>query len=221
MSRHFLAVPLFFLIVFGSLALLWQIFGLPSGDELLSIIRNFFEKYGLIVVFVSAILEALLFIGWYFPGSTVIFLGVILAAPNPIRAALVVLLVTAGLLIGYTGNYLLGRYGWYRVLLKIGSRGALDEYQRRLERHGGLAIWATYWQPGLASLTSTAAGILNYPFRSFFLHSLAAVAVWDLFWGFIAYFFGEAALSALGIRFILLIIVGVIAIRLIKKSLKA
>ena len=210
-----LGLPLTFLAIFLLFWAAWEIFNLPSENELIEITRRYFDLYGYLIVFVSAIIEGMLLAGLYYPGSLVIFLGVIFAGKNIPEVTWVVGLVTAGLLLAYSLNYMLGKYGWYKLLLRFGLRRPIEKVQTHLARYGLSIIFLSYWQPNLAALTSTAAGILQFPFRKFMLYSTVAAIAWNVFWGGVVYFLGEAALSAIGIRFVLVIVIIWIAYRLI------
>ena len=103
-------VPLFFFIVFFLSYFVWQALHLPDQSEILVTAQKYFQEYGLIVVFLSAIIEALLLVGLYYPGGLVILLGVIFAGPNPLVVALTVSVVTLGMFAGYIINFFLGKY---------------------------------------------------------------------------------------------------------------
>lgn len=201
-----IALPLFFLGVSLSLYGVWKILDLPPKEELTEIARAYFATYGLITVLVSAVLEGLLIVGWYYPGSLVIFLGVLFVGKDVPRTTGVVAVVTIGLFVAYVLDFLIGRYGWYRLLLAFGIKGPLESAQRRLTKHGPSSIFLSYWQPNLAALTATAAGILHVPFRTFLVHSFVAVVIWNIFWGTLVYVLGEAALSLVGLQFVFIVI---------------
>lgn len=217
MSKNILkkvALPLLFLGVFLSLYLVWKILGLPPEDGLIQMAREYFERYGLLVVFISAVIEGLLLVGWYYPGSLVIFLGVIFAGKDIPRVIAVVSVVTIGLFIAGIINFFVGRHGWYRLLLVFGLKEPLESAQHRLTKYGLSAIFISYWHPNLAALTSTSAGLLQFPFRKFFMYSLCATILWNIFWGALVYFLGEASLSLVGLRFVIIAVIVWIAFRL-------
>ncbi|OGG43203.1 hypothetical protein A2841_03485 [Candidatus Kaiserbacteria bacterium RIFCSPHIGHO2_01_FULL_48_10] len=210
---HAAQFPLFCLSVVLVLYAAWFLFDLPPKDELIEIVKEYLARYGYPLVFVGSFLEALLLIGWYFPGSLIIFLSVILAS-SPFSAAVSVFFVTLGLYSGYGVNFLLGKYGWYRLLLAFGIRRQLDEAQIKLSKYGIRAIFASYWNPGLASFISTAAGILQYPVKKFLIFSLIAVSLWDIFWGTLVYSMGERALyTFLSLPFVFVAVVIWILVR--------
>jgi len=115
-------LPLFALGVFGLFYLVWTLFDLPSKEEVVSLAKIYFERYGMLTIFVSAIIEAMLFAGWYFPGSFVIVLGVIIAHDDPVQVFGVYAATTLGFWVAFTFNYYLGAYGWYRLFLALGMR---------------------------------------------------------------------------------------------------
>lgn len=201
-----LKFPLLAIGLIAILYLIWWLFKLPSEQEIMAFLQGYFDKYGLITVLISSILEGLILIGFYYPGGTVIFFSVILAGPDPVRAATVVALVTLGLFIAYIINYFLGEYGWYRLFMKMGFKEGLETAKDRLAKRGAAAIFLTYWQPSLASLTATAAGVLRTPFNKFFIFSLISTTIWAAFWGTLAYIMGEGVFKLIGIRFLILVI---------------
>lgn len=207
-------VPLSVLGIFLLFYIAWRFFGLPPQEELVEIARYYFDKYGLAILLVSALIEGTVLVGWYYPGSLVIFLGVILAGKDVPRVVEAVIVITAGLFFAYVFNFLLGKYGWYRLLLKFGLREALEDAKARVVRHGLPAIFMSYWQPNLAALVATSAGILDFSFKKFLAYSLVAALVWNTFWGTLVYIIGERALSLVGLRFILLAIFLWIAYRI-------
>ena len=214
-----IVLPLIFLGAAVSLFFVWKIFDLPPQERLIEIARSYFDAYGLITIFISSILEGVLLVGWYYPGSLVIFLGVIFAGHNIVRVVEVISFVTAGFFVAYALNFALGKYGWYRVLLVLGLREPLERAKHRLANYGLRAIFLTYWHPNLAGLTSTAAGILHIPFKKFFFYSCISAILWNIFWGSLVYFLGEQALTLIGFRFVLIILGIWILVRIFSEKL--
>jgi membrane protein DedA with SNARE-associated domain len=77
------------------------------------------------------------------------------------------------------------------------------------------AIFTTYWQINLASLTSTAAGILRFPLVPFVIFSSSATVLWIGFWSTAIYFLGQAAMTLVGLRLALVVIALWISVRLL------
>jgi undecaprenyl-diphosphatase len=187
-------VPLLGAVFILIIYYVWGLLDLPPREALIDVVRGLIERYGYIIVFLGAFVESLLLIGWYFPGSLIIFISVIFA-PTPTAAVISVAIVTLALWCGYTFNFFLGRHGWYRVLVAFGIKQYLDEAKDKLTKYGIFAVFTSYWSPGLASFVSTAAGVLHYPAYKFLSYSLIAVVIWNIFWGTLIYTLGERALT--------------------------
>lgn len=187
-------LPLFGMAVVAALFALWHALDLPAPESLLPLLTTYLERYGLITVLIASLLESLLVLGWYFPGGVVIFLAVA-ASPTPEHAIFTVLAVIAGFYIGYTLNFFLGKYGWYRLLLRFGIRKQLEDAEHKLERFGVRAIFSSYWMPGLGGLIATAAGTLQYQTPRFLFWSLIATTLWCAFWGAVVYALGQHAME--------------------------
>jgi membrane-associated protein len=215
-----IAFPLGLLSFFAVLYAVWILLDLPPEETILKTARDLFDRYGVVIVLVSAFLEGLLLIGWYFPGTLVIILGLILAGADLLRLTQVGTLAATGLFAAYLVNFFVGQYGWYRLFLAFGLREPLENAQRRLTKHGLSAIFMTYWQPNLSSVVSTAAGVLQFPVGRFVAYSLPATALWTTFWSLLIYFLGRAALSLAGFRFIFIALVVWIVLRLLLHWMK-
>lgn len=211
-----LVAPLIALAAVSLFVFLWNTLGLPTDTEIFTLVDGYYQAYGFWVIFISAILESLLFVGMYVPGSTAIFFGVILARGNVPQIGLVILIATVGLLVSHTVNYALGRYGWYHLLARFGLARSIEGAKARLERYGPTAIWITHWHPNMGALTSTAAGILSFPTHRFFLHTALAVLAWDTFWGTGAGLLGKAAFDLIGPFFAFIVVGAWFVISLVK-----
>src|SRR3989344_4276903 len=210
-------LPIFAFTALCSFYVLWALLDLPPKEEVVEIAKLYFEKYGLITIFVCAIIEGALFAGWYFPGSFVIVLGVFLAGDDYVQLFGVFAVTTVGLLIAYMFNFYLGKYGWDKVLTALGFQEPLRKAQGQLVKYGPRGIFLTFWHPNFAALTSTAAGILHMPLQTFALYAVSATVLWDIFWTIVGYTLGEAALTVIGPQYVIAFIAIWVAAVLFKK----
>ena len=120
-----LVAPAILLCFILSVGLFWNMLGLPDKDTFVLIIKKYFDMYGLWLILVAAIAESALVVGAYAPGSMVIFLGVILSVGNTRLAVAVVLTTAVGFMIGFSLDYILGRYGWYKLFMHLGFEKSL------------------------------------------------------------------------------------------------
>jgi membrane protein DedA with SNARE-associated domain len=212
-----LSIPLILLGIYLLTMLIWKALSLPTDDQMVVMVKDYFAQYGLWIVFIGALIEGFLLLGQYFPGGLVIFLGVIAAGKDIPRVIAVVSVVSLAFFISYTLNYLVGKYGWYKLLEKFGLKQSIENSKRKLERHGLNAIIFSYWEPNLASITATAAGIIQVPLKKFLIFSAVGIVIWNIFWGTLVSSLGEAALDIMGLKYILIIFVIWVAVILIKK----
>ena len=215
-----LSIPLTLMVIYLSMVLLWKLFAFPGPEELVNIVTNYFNRYGLWIVFISALIEGFLLLGQYFPGGFIIFLGVLSAGGNAIRASTVVLIVSIAFFISYYGNYLLGRYGWYKLFIKFGLKNSLDKAEQRLQKYGFKAIILSYWEPNLASITATAAGVLHLSTRRFLLYSALGIIVWNTIWGILIFNLGKVALQLTGLKYVTIIFLVWIAVIIITELIR-
>jgi membrane protein DedA with SNARE-associated domain len=199
-------IPLIVLSCFLLIGLTWKLFNFPSQQELIPIIKFYFDTYGIILVFIAAILESAFIIGMYAPGGTIIFLGVILSGGNPYQAILVVLSVIAGFLIGFTIDFYIGKFGWYRLFLRFGFESALEKTKAKIQKYGLSVPWIGYHNPDLGSFLATSYGILRFSYKRFLLITVFPVIAWCIFWGVIAYLLGMEAFKVIGYKMLFVII---------------
>jgi len=218
-SLKILAVPLILFAIYLSMAAAWKILGLPTDDEQFDIIKQFFISHGLWVVFIGALIEGFLLLGQYFPGGFIIFLGVISAGKDIPRVIQVVTVVSLAFFISYTLNYWVGKYGWYNLLIKFGLKTALESAKEKLAKQGLNAVIFSYWEPNLASLTATAAGILRVHLKQFLIYSTIGIIIWNTFWGTLVFSLGDSALKLIGFKYVIIIFLGWFCILLFKKYL--
>ncbi len=204
--RYALA-PIILLIIFSAFIVLYNLFRLPPPSELIEIVKRYYLEHNpYLVVFLGALVEGLLFINWYLPGSIIIVLGVIFARDSGFSVLVVVFLIILGFLLTSIANYFLGKYGWYRLFLKLGLREPLEKAKARTERYGLPIVFSTYFHPNVGALTATSAGILGLPFAKFLRYSTFALIVWNVLWGLLVYFIGPAALKLMSTWVIILVL---------------
>lgn len=192
---------------------------IPDTLTFINQIKELYGAYGYSLVFFGALLEALLFIGFYIPGSTVVLLGAALAKTGVVSYPLVFILGILGLLLGNIINYFLGKHGWYRIFISFGFQKGIDIAKEKLKKHEKKAIFFGFIFPGSASFISTACGILGMSFRIFVLYSFLSLVFWSMVWGNLAYFFGFIAIQLL-MKYFGIFLLMVLIIWGIKKILK-
>ncbi len=192
-----LSLPLTIIIFTLLYQILWNFLGWPTGEELTKILTNFFNRYGLWLIFVCSILESAVIIGNYFPGGLIIFISVVACQGNIPKIILTVAIVSLGFFLGYLIDYLLGKYGWYKLLVKFGFSNHIEQAKSKLLKHSFKAILSSYWEVNLASITATSAGILQMDLKKFLAESTLALLLWNVVWGTLVGTLGQKSIDVI------------------------
>ncbi len=152
--------------------------GLPGVDYLAEIAKGFFDRYGLITLYVSALIESLFMVSFYFPGSLVVILAILVSDRSIPALGIVVLIAWASVLTATAINYWLGREGFYRILLKLGSQDMVHSMQAWLDRRGRWAVFFSGIHPNILAITNICMGIARAGFLKTLMLSFVAIAFW-------------------------------------------
>ena len=192
---------------------------LPPAQVILDTVAGFYRTFGYPFVLFSGLLESLFLIGFYFPGSAAILLGAAIARTGAVSLPLVIFFSTVGFMVGYTINYYLGKFGWYKILARMGFEKGIHIAGEKLEKHGEKALFLSYFSPNTASLISTAAGVTKYPFKKFFFVSLLSQTFWSILWGSITFMLGDIFVELFA-KYATFIVYGILAIVIIRQFWK-
>lgn len=149
----------------------------------------------------GAVGEGLLVAGMYLPGSTVVMVGAAFSAEGLLDIRIFTFTVIVGFSVAYIFDYLLGRYGWYRLLVKFGLKDEIEKACMRLEGAGTRKrVWlcfVSYFNPNTGSICATTSGVLHVRLKEFFFVSMIGNIVWTSLWAFLSYQFGPILLEIL------------------------
>ncbi len=199
------AYLVFFIFLKGSI---------PTSEEIIARFAALYERFGYEIIFLSAILEALVLINFFVPGLITMAMGAIFARTGHIELTLVILTAALGLLIGYNINFLLGSLGFGKFIRKIGLGWVLNKATAQLNKFGTGGLIVGFAYPGVASFLSLAAGVSNMKFIKFFLLALLSCSFWIPLWGIIIYALGEIVLTIIT-RYAILVAAIVVAFLLL------
>jgi membrane protein DedA with SNARE-associated domain len=169
----------FLLILFS---LLYRVLNLPSPQELTVTIVYWFTKYGLWLVFVAAFIEGVFIIGLYFPGSLAIALSIYTLGKTTPDLFYIGSLAFIGFLFSNIVNYYLGKFGYYKLLLLIGSKNTIIRMQQIMSKYGNRTFFITGALPNFFAITSVCAGISNLEFRKTLFLQVIALLFWITTW---------------------------------------
>jgi len=173
---------------------------LPSrdADYILIQVEMYYSKYGYWIVFGAALIEGLVILSWYFPGSIVVLLGAVFSADGNLKFPIVIFCGVGGFLIACIIDYYFGYYSlkglsrWFRVPI------FLRPVERYFEKYGPKVILFAYIHPHLAAAVATTCGVMHLSPSRFLGFSFLGLMFWGYFWGVLAYLFGRPFLEFLG-----------------------
>jgi membrane-associated protein len=158
---------------------------------------TFYDQYGYLLVFFSALSENTAITGLILPGNTLVLLGAFYARLGTLNLGLVILLATLGTIVGYHLDYLLGRFVLKRLAeplhrSRIGKRlrleGRVRLARRVLTKHGGKAILISHLTSTLRSAIAVSAGFIHMPYRTFLFFEVIAATIWNTAFALLGYF---------------------------------
>ena len=168
--------------------------------SILSVTQNL--GYPLLGVFVG--IEAL---GVPVPGETAVIFGGLAASSGRLNIVLVIVVASAGAIIGDNIGFVIGRRGGRAVLTRPGRfeaerRRVLEIGDPFFERHGGKAVFLGRWIAGLRIWASWLAGASQMRWRTFLIWNALGGIAWATSVSLAAYYGGrsvEAVFSKVGI----------------------
>ena len=173
-GAFYFALAIFFVIMI----FVREPLGLPGIDVLADVAKGFFERYGLIALYICAVIESLFMISFYFPGSLVVILAILVSDRSLLALGTIVVIGWASVLTATVVNYWLGKEGLYRLLLHLGSEDTLRDMQAWLQKRGRLAIFFSAAHPNILAITNICMGIA----RAGLFKTLALTALAIAFW---------------------------------------
>ena len=164
-------------------------------DELipLDMLQDIAREYGYWAVFCGILLENM---GIPIPGETVTLIGGFLAGNHELDVWYVFAAATVGAIIGDSGGYLVGYYGGWPLLVRIGkwlkvSETRLESVRDRFSQSAGKAVLFGRFVALLRVFAGPLAGITRMPYHKFLLCTAIGAATWAAVMISLSYFLGK------------------------------
>jgi membrane protein DedA with SNARE-associated domain len=163
--------------------------------ELLSLeqIQEIAGEYGYWAIFTGIALENT---GIPIPGETITIVGGFLAGSGELDYWWVLITAIAGAVLGDNFGYWLGKFGGWKLLLKIGNVFRIQEKQLKrareeFSRNGAKAVFFGRFLTLLRIFAGPMAGIAEMPYAKFLLCNVAGATAWASIMVTISFFVGR------------------------------
>ncbi len=148
------------------------------------------------IALLAALVETVLVIGLFLPGSSMLLLlGALAASPGGPSFLGILTFAVAGATLGDNINYSLGRrYGrrWTQEGLWLLRREHFDKAQAFFSRHGGKSVFLSRFIPSLKEVAPFVAGTAGMGHGWFFVWNLLGALGWGLQWVGAGYVFARS-----------------------------
>lgn len=166
------------------------------NDALMHILPTIehFRGLGYWIAFLSALLESLVLIGVFVPGTTVILLFGLLASQGTFDLGDLLWFVCIGAIFGDGVSFYLGRRGQHYIYVenKLFRKEHLEKAQAFFQRHGGKSVFIGRFVGPMRAIIPFIAGMSGMPGRVFVLWNVSSALIWAFTFLLLGYFFGHA-----------------------------
>lgn len=219
-KKSILFTQIFFFVLIYAVLFIFFRNKIPDISKMIGVAEQVYGSYGYFLIFLGALVEGTFIIGFYIPGSFIVLLGVSLARLGITSFPLVIFFAVLGFCFGYSMNYILGRFGWYKIIEGTGFEKKIIEIKYNLKHHYDKALFLGYIMPSTGSMLSTVSGILKIPFKEFIFKTILIQTFWSLLLGGLAFIFGMTFIEIFLIYFGLIAFLGLGMYVLRKKCIK-
>jgi membrane protein DedA with SNARE-associated domain len=168
-------------------------------QTLMNLLRDLYDQYGYLIVFLGALGENTALLGLALPGGTLALLGAFYARQGTLNLLWVIFFAWIGTVLGYHADYLLGRFALGKFMArwgdsKLGKRLRLPARlrlgRRLLDRYGGRAILLSHVVGHIRSFVALSAGATKMSYRRFLAFELVAALIWNIGFSVLGYLAG-------------------------------
>ncbi len=164
-----------------------------------SIANYIFTLHGwlvLLLVFLLPAAEASIFLGFIFPGETVVIVAGVLAFEHRESLVLIMLAASAGAIIGDSIGYFIGKK-WGRSLINnrlshFVKPAHLARAEEFMVRRGGPGVFVGRFTTSLRVLVPGISGVAGMRYRTFIIFNVTGGIAWAVSMALLGYFAGQS-----------------------------
>lgn len=158
-------------------------------------ITLFIESAGYVGLFTVVFAESGLFIGFFLPGDSLLFVAGFLASQGFLNIYLLVPLLFISAVLGDNFGYAFGKRVGPRIFKKENSllfrKSNLEKADTFYKKYGAKTLILARFMPIVRTFAPILAGVAKMEYRKFFFYNIIGGALWTLLLTLLGYFLGQ------------------------------
>lgn len=158
-------------------------------------VANLIQTGGLLLIFAIIFAESGIFIGFFFPGDTLLLSAGVFAAQGKLELVTLLPVIAVAAILGDNIGYLIGKKYGRHLFDKPNSVIFKQEYIHRAEKffdkYGSKAMLVAHFVPIVRTFAPAAAGISNMNHKAFIIYDAIGDIAWAVVVTMIGYWFGS------------------------------
>lgn len=158
-------------------------------------VAHLIQSGGLLLIALIVFAESGMFVGFFFPGDTLLLTAGVFAAQGKLSIAAVIIVVALAAIAGDNLGYYIGkRYGRHLFEKEDGiffSKQHLHQAEKFFERFGNKTMMLSHFVPVVRTFAPPVAGAANMPRYKFIPYDAIGCTSWAIVVTLIGYWFGS------------------------------
>lgn len=158
-------------------------------------VNTIVETGGLLLIALIIFAESGMFVGFFFPGDTLLISAGILAAAGKLDLPLTIAVITAAAILGDNVGYFIGKHYGRRLFRKPDSIIFRHDYIMKAEafyeRHGSKTMLLAHFVPIVRTFAPPVAGVAKMPYKKYVLFDAIGDTAWAVLITLLGYWFGS------------------------------
>jgi membrane-associated protein len=158
-------------------------------------VENIIQAGGLLLIAAMIFAESGMFLGFFFPGDTLLLSAGVFAADGKLNLGLVILVVALAAIAGDNTGYHIGKRYGRRLFKKPDGLVFKQEYVARAEafyeKHGSKTMLLAHFLPVIRTFTPAVAGVAKMNYKQFVIFDAIGDSAWAAIVSLIGFWFGS------------------------------
>ena len=157
-------------------------------------VNSIIQAGGLLLIAAIIFAESGMFVGFFFPGDTLLLAGGVFAAQGKLNLATLILVVAVSAIAGDNVGYHIGKRYGRRLFKKKDGIVFRQEYVQRAEqfyeKHGDKTMLFAHFVPIVRTFAPPVAGVAKMNYKKYVVYDGIGIIAWAVIVTMIGYFFG-------------------------------